>query len=88
MEFLRQTATADVVSNRIGFVPRPSSVSVTVFSIAPRREDAMSMHERLSGEYSTTSKFYRSYRRCLMDTAMKRRWRASAGGAIESTGLC
>jgi hypothetical protein len=51
VEFLRQTATADVVSNRIGFVPRSSSVNVNGFLDCSRREDAMSMHERWSGEY-------------------------------------
>ena len=51
MEFLRQTATADVVSNRIGFVPLSASVGVNGFLDCSRREDAMSMHERSSGEY-------------------------------------
>ena len=38
------------------------------------------MHERRSGEYQVpTSTFYRSYRRCLMETATKRRLRASPG---------
>ncbi len=38
----------------------------------------MGMHERRSGEYQvTTSKFYRSCRRCLMETATKRRLSAS-----------
>ena len=39
----------------------------------------MGMHERWSGEYDTTSTFDRSYRRCRMETATKRRLRASIG---------
>ena len=89
MEFLRQTATADVVSNRIGFVPLSSSVGVNGFLDCSRREDAMGMHERWSGEYRVR---HRSSTARTADVEWKQpRSEGCAlrsASAIESTGLC